>query len=217
MWDFLVLFFKVQCFPYFHDKTRLGVVSLCWSEITDQNMIININLLAATVRSFKMLIDYTLDLTSPPPLLPLPPIPPSKERRRRNCFKIPTSTGIVVAHVVMSLQHPKQILSSALGNRLPLFQLFKLIFVFISSPPPPLSSPPPPPLPPMHLLKSSHQSWVWAVLHHEWGELASDWLNCTGKPITCYDTEVGRFDDVKGNWCCDCGSAKQKLPQWLKI
>ena len=30
--------------------------------------------------------------------------------------------------------------------------------------------------------------------------LASDWLNCTGKPITCYDTEVGQFDDhdVKG-------------------
>ena len=57
---------------------ELGVVSFWWSEITDQNMIINLNLLAATIRSFKMLIDYTLDLTSP--LLPLPPIPPSKER-----------------------------------------------------------------------------------------------------------------------------------------
>ena len=47
-------------------------------EIPDQNMIINLNLLAATIRSFKMLIDYTLDLT--PHLLPLPPIPPPKER-----------------------------------------------------------------------------------------------------------------------------------------
>ena len=56
-----------------------GVVSLSRSEITDQNIIINLNLLAATIRSFKMLIDYTLDLTSPP-LPPLPPIPPSKER-----------------------------------------------------------------------------------------------------------------------------------------
>ena len=48
------------------------------TEIPDQNMIMNFNILSATVRSFKMLIDYTLDLT--PPLLPLPPIPPSEER-----------------------------------------------------------------------------------------------------------------------------------------
>ncbi len=48
-------------------------------EIPDQNMIMNLNILVATIRSFKMLIDYTLDLT-PTPLLPLPPIPPSKER-----------------------------------------------------------------------------------------------------------------------------------------
>ena len=41
-------------------------------------MIMNLNILAATIRSFKMLIDYTLDLT--PHLLPLPPIPPLKER-----------------------------------------------------------------------------------------------------------------------------------------
>ena len=38
----------------------------------------NLKILAATVRSFEMLIDYTLDLT--PPLLPLPPISPPKER-----------------------------------------------------------------------------------------------------------------------------------------
>ena len=52
-----------------------GVVSLRWTEIPDQNMIMNLNISAATIRSFKMLIDYTLDLTPP-----LPPIPPSKER-----------------------------------------------------------------------------------------------------------------------------------------
>ena len=40
-------------------------MSLCWTEIPDQNMIINLNILAATIRSFKMLIDYTLDLTLP--------------------------------------------------------------------------------------------------------------------------------------------------------
>ena len=47
-----------------------GVVSLCWTEIPDQNMIMNLNILASTVRSFKMLIDYTLDLT--PPFSPSP-------------------------------------------------------------------------------------------------------------------------------------------------
>ena len=50
-------------------------MSLRWTEIPDQNMIMNLNILAATVRSFKMLTDYTLDLT-----LPLAPIPPPKER-----------------------------------------------------------------------------------------------------------------------------------------
>ena len=34
-----------------------GVVSLSWSEIPDQKMIMNLNILAATIRSFKMLID----------------------------------------------------------------------------------------------------------------------------------------------------------------
>ena len=59
---------------------ELGVVSLCWTEISDQNMIINLNLLVATIRSFKKLIDYTFDQTAPP-LFPLPPsIPPPKER-----------------------------------------------------------------------------------------------------------------------------------------
>ena len=57
---------------------ELGVVSLCWTEIPDQNMIINLNLLVATIKSFKMLI--LLHFGSNTPLLPLPPIPPPKER-----------------------------------------------------------------------------------------------------------------------------------------
>ena len=52
-----------------------GVVSLCWTEIPDQNMIMNLNILVATIRSFKMLIDYILDLTTSSS-----PIPPPKER-----------------------------------------------------------------------------------------------------------------------------------------
>ena len=72
-----------------------GVVSLCWTEIPDQNMFMNFSILAATIRSFKMLIDYTLDLN--PPLFPLPPIPPSKEREEEEiALKFP----LVLAHVV---------------------------------------------------------------------------------------------------------------------
>ena len=90
---FLFCFFKVQCSPISTIKQdrESGVASLCWMEIPDQNMIMNLNILAATVRSFKMLIDYTLDLT--PPLSLAPYLLPKRKRRRRNCFKIPTSTG----------------------------------------------------------------------------------------------------------------------------
>ena len=93
MRKFFVLFFKVQCFPISTMKQdrKSGVVSLRWTEIPDQNMIMNLNILAATVRSFKMLIDYTLDLSPPSPLAPYPSS--KRKRRRRNCFKIPTSTG----------------------------------------------------------------------------------------------------------------------------
>ena len=74
-------------------------MSFCWTEIPDQNMIMNLNILlflAATIRSFKMLIDYTLDMT--PPLLPLPPIPPSKEREDEEiALKFP----LVMAQVVL--------------------------------------------------------------------------------------------------------------------
>ena len=57
-----------------------GVVSLCWTEIPDQNIIMNLNILVATVRSFKMFIDYTLDLTPHHHPSPLASIPPPKER-----------------------------------------------------------------------------------------------------------------------------------------
>ena len=60
-----------------------GVVSLCWTEIPNQNMIINLNLSAATIRSFKMLVDNTLYLT-PPSLLPLPlSLPQKKEKTKK--------------------------------------------------------------------------------------------------------------------------------------
>ena len=102
---------------------KSGVVSHCWTEIPYQNMIMNLNILAATIRSFKMLIDYTLDLTPPPPS-PLAPNPSLKrKRRRRNFFKIPTCTG-----PCCHCKHPKQILSSALGNKLPLFWLGSVSF-----------------------------------------------------------------------------------------
>ena len=74
-------FFKVQCFPYFQDKTR--------SRVGSSVPLLNGNSRSEHDYSFKpfssrnsfffqMLIDYTLDLTSS--FLPLPPIPPTKER-----------------------------------------------------------------------------------------------------------------------------------------
>ena len=59
-------------------------MSLCWMEIPDQNMIINLNLLVATIRSFKMLIDYTLDLTPHLPFSPRPlSLPQKKEKTKK--------------------------------------------------------------------------------------------------------------------------------------
>ena len=81
--NFFVLF-KVQCFPYFHDKTRSRVgssVPLLNGNSTDQNMIVNLNILAATIRSFKMLIDYTLDLT--PSFSPCPLSLPQKKQKTK--------------------------------------------------------------------------------------------------------------------------------------
>ena len=50
-------------------------------EIPDQNMIMNLKILAATIRSFKMLIDYTLDLT--PPFSPCPQSLPQKKEKTK--------------------------------------------------------------------------------------------------------------------------------------
>ena len=51
-------------------------------EIPDLNMIMSLNILVATVRSFKMLIDYTLDLT--PAFFPCPQsLPQMKEKTKK--------------------------------------------------------------------------------------------------------------------------------------
>ena len=153
MRKFFVLFFKVQCFPYLHDKTRSRVGSNV-PLLNDQNIIINLNLLVATIRSFKMLTDYTLDLTPPVPLAP--DLSPKRKRRWRNCFKIPTSTGIVVAHVIVA-NTPSKFFRLHLGTNFLSFDWdllafsFSNLFLFSFLSPPPL-------LPPMLLLKSSHQS-----------------------------------------------------------
>ena len=84
-------------------------------EIPDQNMIVNLNILVAIIKSFKMLIGYTMDLT-PTPLLRLAPIPPPKEREDEEiALKFP----LVMASCgpCYHCKHPKQILSSALGNK----------------------------------------------------------------------------------------------------
>ena len=80
MRKFFVLFFKVQgTISTIKQDRKLGVVSLCCMEIPNQNMIMNLNIymimnlniLAPTIGSFRMLIDYTLDLTHPFFLCPL--------------------------------------------------------------------------------------------------------------------------------------------------
>ena len=80
MRKFFVLFFKVQgTISTIKQDRKLGVVSLCCMEIPNQNMIMNLNIymimnlniLAPTIGSFRMLIDYTLDLTHPFSLCPL--------------------------------------------------------------------------------------------------------------------------------------------------
>ena len=205
---------KVQCFPRFHDKIikqdrESGVVSLCWTEIPDQNIIMNLNILAATIRSFKMLIDYILDLT--PPFSPCPESLPQK-KDEETALKFP----LVLAHVVIA-NTPSKFFCLQLGTNFLSFDWdllafsFSNLFLFSSPPPPPSADAP------VKKLTLAKANSVRAMLRHEERELASDWLNCTGKPTTCYNTEVSQFDDVKGNWCCDCGTAKQKLSQWLKI
>ena len=79
MRKFFIIFLRSSVSPIFTIKQdrESGVLSLWWTEILDQNMIMNLNILAATVRSFKMLIDYTLDLTPPSPL------PQKKEKAKK--------------------------------------------------------------------------------------------------------------------------------------
>ena len=111
-------------------------------KIPDQNMIVNLNILAATIRSFKMLIDYTLDLNPPPPPNLLPYTSPKRKRRQRNCFKIPTSTGMVVAHVVIA-NTPSKFFCLQLGTNFFSFDWdllafsFSNLFLFSYPPPPP--------------------------------------------------------------------------------
>ena len=113
-------------------------------EIPDQNMIMNLNILAATIRSFKMLIDYTLDLT--PPFSPCPQSLPQKKEK--------TKKLLLNSHLywpMSSLQTPQansffweQTFSLLIG----ICQLFKLF-----------SSPPPPPAPPSPMLLSKSSHW----------------------------------------------------------
>ena len=168
---------------------KLGVVSLCWMEIPDQNIIINLIPLVARIGSFKMLIDYTLELTPPPSPPPFPPIPPPKKKRgwrqKFSCFKIPGSTIVFIVAPVVFANTPSKFFCLHLKTNFIFFELaqifyfFKLIFVFISL---------------IFFLQCSFwrahtKAEVWAMLHHEWRELASDWLNCTDKPIPCYDIQ----------------------------
>ena len=78
---FLFLRFSVSPVSTIKQGHESGVVSLCWTEIPDQNMIMNLDILAATIRSFKMLIDYTLDLT--PPFSPCPQSLPQKKEKMK--------------------------------------------------------------------------------------------------------------------------------------
>ena len=66
---------------------KSGVVSLSWTEIPDQNMIMKLNISAATIKSFKMLINYTLDLT--PPSSPCPQSLPQKRKDEEIALKFP--------------------------------------------------------------------------------------------------------------------------------
>ena len=167
---------------------RMGVVSPCWTEIPDQNIIINLIHLVATIKSFKMLIDYPFCIWQPPPPPQLPPhIPPphptprKKRWQKFSCFKSLTSTSITVfsvAHVIFA-NTPSKFFHLHLWTNFLSFDLDLLAFRFSN----------------LFLFSCLSPSWrtcikakVRTMLCHEWRELASVWLNCTDKPITCYDT-----------------------------
>ena len=102
------------------------VVSLCWTEIPNQNMIMNLNILAATIRSFKMLIDYTLDLTHP--FSPCPQsLPQIKDK------EIALKFPLVLAHVVIA-NTPSKFFRLHLGTKFLSFDwdllAFKTYFCF---------------------------------------------------------------------------------------
>ena len=139
---------------------KSGVVSLCWTEIPDQNMIMNLNILAATIRSFKMLIGYTLYLT--PPFSPCPNPSLKRKRRRRNCFKMPTCTGPVI-----TANTPSKFFRLHLGTNFLSFDWdllafsFSNLFLFSSAPAPPSSDAP------FKNLTPAKANQVRAMLHHE--------------------------------------------------
>ena len=126
-----------------------GVVSLSWTEIPDQNMIMNLNILAATITELGLLKCSLITLWIWHPHSPLAPYTTLKRKRRqRNCFKIPTGTGIVVAHVIIA-NTPSKFFRLHLGTNFLSFDWDLLAFSFSNlflfsflSPPPP---PPPPP------------------------------------------------------------------------
>ena len=127
-------------------------------EIPDQNTIINLNILVATISSFKMLIDYTSDMT--PPLLPLPPIPPSKEREDEEiALKFP----LVLAQVVTA-KNPSKFFHLHLGTNFLSFDWDLLAFqiCFCSPPPPPPCSDAP-----FKKLTPAKANRVQAMLRHE--------------------------------------------------
>ena len=121
---------------------NLRQIWFCWMEIPDQNMIMNLNIFVATISLLKcslitLWIWHSHSSTK-------------RKRRPRNCFKIPTSTGIVVAHVII-VNTPSKFFRLHLGTNFLSFDWGLLVFsfsnLFLFSFP----------LPPMLLLKSSHR------------------------------------------------------------
>ena len=83
---------SVSPFSTIKQDRESGVVSLCGTEIPNQNTIMNLNILVAKIRSFKMLTDYTLDLT--------PPSPQSLSQKKDE--EIALKFPLVLAHVVIA-------------------------------------------------------------------------------------------------------------------
>ena len=130
MRKFFVLFFKVQCFPYFHDKTRsrVGIARL----FAEQKFPIRTWLWIWTFwrPQLDLLKCLLITLWIWHPHSPLAPYPSLKRKRRwRNCSKILTSTGIVVAHVVIA-NTPSKFFRLHLGTNFLSFDSDLLAFSF---------------------------------------------------------------------------------------